>query len=163
MVYPTCPVAFSPSPHPRLQFLRSVLGYAARRGSEAGPALDVGERRKLSHSGPAENGLPPKTAKRQLFGFRFGRACAAHMVSVRIGTRVQRKSQRDRSCGHKPPNGALKGVTYYISLRGSFQRPVRTLTIEITKGGVHLEMRKSHNCGRRQVIYSLLHCGINAA
>ncbi|TCN46369.1 hypothetical protein EV665_10441 [Shinella granuli] len=52
---------FSPPTNSVPTILPSRHGYAARRGSEVGPALVAGEGREPAPQGPAENGLPPAT------------------------------------------------------------------------------------------------------
>lgn len=86
--------------HPRLRHpchdaFCSAIGYAARRGSQAGPVPGGGAVRRLLHPGSAE---------------RFPSAgcccCGRAESALRAAQAVA-----ERSCGQKPPNGALKGVT----------------------------------------------------
>ncbi len=90
---------------------------------------------------------------------RAGRACAAHMRADPDGfagfpvwipgsgpgtkpaakDRPVRPSQRNRSRGQKQPNGALRGVTYYLTTRQlSAPRPILVLVLgfnpRITRG-----------------------------
>ena len=104
-------MTFHPRPqHPCHHRFRSANGYAARRGSEAGPVPGGRERRRLFHPGFAENGSPPQ-------------AVAAADVPVRHRGLARMPSQRNRSCGQKPPNGALRGVTFLLPNAAALSAP----------------------------------------
>jgi hypothetical protein len=87
--------------------IRSVIGHAARRGSEAEPVLDERERRRLFQPGSAE---------------RFPSAgcccCGRADGALRAG-----KAVAERSCGQKPPNGALKGVILFLPNAAALSAP----------------------------------------
>lgn len=101
-------MAFYPRPqHPCHYRFRLAIGYAARRGSEAGPVPGGRERRRLFQSGSAER-LPSA-----------GCCCCGRAD----GALRADKAVAERSCGQKPPNGALKGVTFLLSNAAALSAP----------------------------------------
>ncbi len=134
-----------PEPMPKIPSFRR--GYAGRRASETGPArvgrvetqnLIIRVRGKWFPSGDTgrNDGTRIDPSFLDARKERAGRACAAHRVAepdgcvgchVRpiigeptVNNRPVRPRQRSRSRGQKPPNGALRGVTYKLSYEAAF-------------------------------------------
>ncbi len=134
-------------PNPCLQSPRSVAdtlaGVPVRRDRRGWRGL----RRKTSSYGFAENGFPPATRggmtalepslhslmpEKSAPGVPLrhtewpNRMVASDVTSVRsigeptVNNRPVRPRQRSRSRGQKPPNGALRGVTYKLSYEAAF-------------------------------------------
>ena len=126
------------------------IGYAGRRASHAGPAPELKGRREPSPSGFAENGSPParrgetagngpachllrpeRARRTSLCGTHGGRSgwFRRTFTSVDPGSEPAAKAvrirppQRNPSREQKPPNGALRGVTYTLTYEAAFSAP----------------------------------------